>query len=664
MKVHVIDLSPDATEQDLQEACSKTIQLCYKDDTDFNKNTYDLNIDVDTSSNHVHLVKGVTYTDEMGNCTNRDIETITQTQWIRKEFWIDQPAADNAELLVYIKNKPNAGNRLRITVNDQKTVIFEEVEVREYWNDCWTSIPIPVDILHAGLNTFILQAGGDESWEVLIEQSRLPNHSAKSRDAGRNWDDEHLGVNDACDGEYMIRLKMDQYPPRGTMQSGVIDIGQLAALDGIAVPCSLNQLEFNLGTETIPNTKVDFEYRLGSTSEYDLETWTDWTPTTDSTPNRFRYLQWKMVLSTDDPLITPYVKELEIGVDVHIPEQMDQPKLEIIQQRMPEQVRSSHHFSYLSSDAKRAQIFRERWKLDDVIAGATSEFDQFVRLSEWARHQWESGWDMGAIDFCPPWDGLLILELASRQLGLGMCTHYSTVFVHACASLGLIARTLVIRCHCVAEVWSEEHDKWIMIDTGGDSNDQTKATYYYVKNGVPMSTLEIHNAWINQDFDGVGIQPEHAAKRFENDITSRAQLFERFCIHLRNDELRTLSPGEPEHGLGSYHYDGYLWWKDAQTPPHPWFSKHSSREGDFYWTPNHVEIRLSRSNHPEILDVDLSTQMPNIGDYLAKMGDNDWISVPNRFSWKLRRGENQLRVKATNKFGWESKENHLITKSY
>ena len=664
MKVHVSDLSPDATGRGLHESCSKTVRLFYKDNTDFSENAYDLNIDVDTKSNYVHLAKGVTYADEMGNCTNRDVETITKTQWIRKEFWIDQPETDDAQLLVYIKSKPNVNSLLHIVVNDRKTVIFEEVEGREYWDACWTSIPIPGDILRAGLNTFILQAEGDESWEILVEQSRLPNRSAKSRDAGRNWDDEHLGVNDACDGEYVIRLRMEQYPSRGVMQSGVVDIGRLVTPDGIATPFNLNRIEFNLKAETEPNANVDLEYRLGSTPEYDVETWTDWESTIDLTSNQFRYLQWQMTLLTNNPLITPCVKELEIRVDIHIPVQMEQPKLEVIEQRLSEQIRSSHHFSYLPSDTKRAQIFRERWKLDDVIAGATSEFDQFVRLSEWTRHQWENGWDMGEIDFCPPWDGLVILELASRKLGLGMCTHYSTVFVHACVSLGLIARTLVIRCHCVAEVWSEEYEKWIMIDTGGDSSDQTKATYYYVKNNVPMSALEIHNAWINQDFDSVGIRPEHAAKRFENDIISRAQLFERFCIHLRNDELRTLSPGEPEHGLGSYHYDGYLWWKDDHTPPHPWFSKNSSREGDFYWTPNHVGIYLSRSDHPEILNVDLSTQMPNIKDYLVQMDGNDWISVSGQFHWKLRQGENQLRVKMVNQFGWESKESYLITKSH
>jgi len=68
---------------------------------------------------------------------------------------------------------------------------------------------------------------------------------------------------------------------------------------------------------------------------------------------------------------------------------------------------------------------------------------------------------------------------------------------------------------------------------------------------------------------------------------------------------------------------------------------------------------LSRSDHPEMLNVDLSTQMPNIKGYLVQMGGNDWVSTLNHFNWKLRLGENQLRVKAVNKLGWEGKENYL-----
>ena len=641
---------------------SKTIRLHYEGFAAFDANTRHPNLDLDADSGGLSLTKGVTYADEMGACNNRDIETVSRTQWIRKEFWIDNPAADGAVLLPYISNKPKAGSRLRITINDQTTVIFEEPEEREYWVDCWTNIPILVEALRPGLNRFTFQADGEETWGFLVEQSRLPNRSAKSRDAGRNWDDERLGVNDACDGEYMIRLKLDQHPLCGVMESPAIDLGKLVSTDEIAASFNLNRIKFHLKADAPDGTQIDLKYRLGSTPEYDLATWTDWMSTDVLQPIQapHRYLQWQMTLRTKEALVTPRVERLE--VDVKVQPEIDQPMLGMIAWDVPEVVQGSYRFSYLPYETKRGEIFRNRWKLDEATAGATSEFDQFVRLSAWIRQQWENGWNMGAIDFCPPWDGMVILELASRQLSLGMCTHYTTVFVHACAALGLIARTLVIRGHCVAEVWSEEYNKWVMIDTGGDSNDETKATYYYARNGVPMSALEIHNAWIRQDFGGVAIEPEHAAERFKNEVINRMQLFERFCIQLRNDELRTLSPGEPEHGAGSYHYDGYLWWKDDQTPPNPWFSKHSGRIADFYWTPNRTEIHLSRTDHPEVLGVDLCTTMPNFKHYLVQIGDSDWEPEPNHFSWKLRRGENHLHVKAISKFGSVGKESRIAVR--
>ena len=39
-----------STKQESPEACSKTIRLRYKGNTDFNRNTYDLNIDIDVDS--------------------------------------------------------------------------------------------------------------------------------------------------------------------------------------------------------------------------------------------------------------------------------------------------------------------------------------------------------------------------------------------------------------------------------------------------------------------------------------------------------------------------------------------------------------------------------------------------------------------------------------
>ena len=73
-------------------------------------------------------------------------------------------------------------------------------------------------------------------------------------------------------------------------------------------------------------------------------------------------------------------------------------------------------------------------------------------------------------------------------------------------------------------------------------------------------------------------------------------------------------------------------------------------------------IYLSESAHPEVLDVDLTTTMPNFKHYLVQRNDGDWELQPNRFSWKLILGQNQLRVKAVSQFGWEGKESHVVLK--
>jgi hypothetical protein len=648
----------------------KTITLSYQSFDDFDSNTRDLNLQIDGVSGAVHLTEGVNYADELGNCNMRDLEIVSRTNWIRKAFWIDNPAANGAALLPYILEQPEPGHRLSITINGRQTVCFEEPTERDYWTDCWTTIPIPIEALEPGLNSFVLAAEDDGLWGLLIEQSCQPNRSAKSPDAGRNWIDHSLGANDAYDGEYMIRLRLDQYASLGIMESLIVDIGNLASDDGVAVPLQINRITPNVHADLPTGTNVTLKFRVGSTPEYHLDTWTNWfdavQPNSDNRmaqlPPRHRYLQWRLILQTDNPLVTPTVEKLEVTVNLDVQVDLHPDAFRVSECNLPETIHGSHNFSYLSHAASRAETFRKRWKLDDVIAGATSEFDRFLRLSAWTRHQWENGWNMGEINFCPPWDGMLILELASRKLSLGMCTHFSTVFVQACAALGLIARTVVIGRHCVAEVWSEDFDKWIMVDTGGDSRDATKATYCYTRNGVPMSTLEIHAAWANQDFDGLAIEPEHAARRFADTLTSRTELFDFFCINPRNDELQSLSPGEPEHGKISYHYDGYLWWKDDSTPPNPWFSRQTSRVGDFYWTPNRTMVYLSKSELPEVLHVDLSTTMPNFKHYLVQRNGDDWEPQPNHFGWKLLRAENQLRVKAISQFGWEGKESRVVLK--
>ena len=71
---------------------------------------------------------------------------------------------------------------------------------------------MPADWLHEGENDVVFRSMDESVWVLLIESSRQPDRSAVSEDGGQTWRNDDLGWNNGCDGEYMVRLWLDQYP--------------------------------------------------------------------------------------------------------------------------------------------------------------------------------------------------------------------------------------------------------------------------------------------------------------------------------------------------------------------------------------------------------------------------------------------------------------------
>jgi hypothetical protein len=269
--------------------------------------------------------------------------------------------------------------------------------------------------------------------------------------------------------------------------------------------------------------------------------------------------------------------------------------------------------------------------------------------------------------------------MGRHNLSVGMCTHYSTVFVHACASLGITAHHVIHKSHCTAEAWSDHWGKWVWLDTGGDLDDATKAVYHVERQGVPLSVLEARAAWLTGEVTGLRLVGRNAEQVFR--VEKRLASLDRFCIVLRNDQMTSLNPGEPEHGIVKYHYDGYLWWSDERTPPLPYFSLASSRLGDFEWTLNRTRIHLQRTARRGVLKVQLESCMPNMDDqqilgpahhpdvihvsepYAAsvaalqvRLDEGDWEERPAEFDWSLHAGQNRLAARSVNAFGVQGPE--------
>jgi hypothetical protein len=503
------------------------------------------------------------------------------------------------------------------------------------------------------MNEAVLYTQDGSRWEILIETSRHPNRSAKSVDGGQSWDYDHLGYNDCYDGEYLVRMEVDGYPAQGRITSPVFDLTTEMSGQELGQPFKLQRMYVEAQTDTPDGTSVEFELRAGSNPVYEPTRWSSWCPADDFVLRQDdRFVQWRAVLRTIDPMATPVLREVCVKVEVET-EQTDWGRW--MDAHNPPIRRPSHPFGY-QAPSRRTRMLRERWNLDEVVQGSASDFDQIVCLMNWTREQWKDGWnpDWKALHYCPPWDAPLILEVGRHNLGRGMCTHYATVFVHACAALGIPARHVIHKAHCTAEAWSDYWEKWVWLDPGGDQNDETMAGYYVEQDGVPLSVLEAHAAWRHGKDAKLRLVGRHAEHVFR--LQDRLALLDRFCIVLRNDQMTSLKPGEPEHGAVPYHYDGYLWWRDEQTPTLPWFSFSSNRMADFYWTLNRTRIYLQRTSERGVLRVMLASSMPNLAGLQVRLDNGEWEKSEPEFEWRLQSGENLLAARSTSAFGVEGLE--------
>ena len=110
-------------------------------------------------------------------------------------------------------------------------------------------------------------------------------------------------------------------------------------------------------------------------------------------------------------------------------------ELRIVKHENPEIIESKYSFSYESYDEPKLVELRRRYKLDEVVRDAKSEFEKFVLLRDWVKSRWAHGWDESkATDTL---DGLALLKDAERGLEF-CCGSYVLLFVQCvCSAWGI-----------------------------------------------------------------------------------------------------------------------------------------------------------------------------------------------------------------------------------
>src|SRR5208283_5095863 len=129
-------------------------------------------------------------------------ETVTSQTWIKKELLIPNPQARAAYLVVLSEDPFEA------LINGVPQKLGENQSGRTLHK----TYAFDPSLLQAGRNEIILRTSGkvsiardDEFALGSRTRTKHPNRSAKSTDAGKAWDYDHLGPEGRLDGEYGVR---------------------------------------------------------------------------------------------------------------------------------------------------------------------------------------------------------------------------------------------------------------------------------------------------------------------------------------------------------------------------------------------------------------------------------------------------------------------------
>jgi hypothetical protein len=583
-----------------------------------------------------------------------NVEHLSSTVWIRKQLVIADPRASAAVLMV------GPGGDLKISVNGRPQTLEPP---RKAGYGLWQAYTINPAALKPGVNDIVMSGSG-RVWIARSDDSyaELPHRSARSADAGASWSADHLGPKGDISGEYYVRILLEHYRSKGSMVLPVMDV---ANLTGNPLPPPLagaGPLKVSVQAETGDEQNVSVRVRSGSTYVPRQGTWSEWAPLdrrgTLKTP-RGRFVQLEVTLATGNPLDTPELRGITVETAPAVAGDWTKT-VKVVDAHNEEIIRTSIPFRYEPFTHPKLKELRERYHLDDVVAGSKTELDLITKLAVWSTNAWKWG-EWGLETSYPAWDALEILKKGpnGKPIG-GFCQQYDLVFMQACESFGLVSRDISIyheplprpdiAGHEPNEIWSNQYGKWIYVDGTSAWYAVDQAT------NVPLDLWELRRRQI-EHFKGdnshpiriielaPGVQPWRWRSLDESLGFGELRLIP------RSNFLEQKSPLPLNQGKEGWFWDGHYVWTDADAPADMLQPNLVTRHGNFEWTLDQAHYVLEAGRAPGELRVHLDTETPGFETFVAEIDGAGPRPVGAVFPWKLHPGRNRLKAWPRNDAG-------------
>ena len=610
----------------------------------------------------------------------------------RKVLNLEDPRAHSAWIVLFPHYK-SAKYPLKFTVNGHESQVenWDTSKNREWYR--WSEFPS--EWLTKGKNVIELSCpeaqNEEEGWKIFIAQAdefeagggdpvHVGETSFKSFDGGKSWQKSPFGPDKKTRAEYSVRLSLDRSVKEGWLASPVIDLWKGDSGDPIVPLREIGKMRLTIESEMPAGTRIDYLFRkltepnplpgegtpfeaIGSGSRLDFEIG-------GADLNR-RYVQFKVNLTTENPLVTPVIKSARITAELleRVPLHKN---IYVVDSENPPIKYSSIDWEWEKWDRPEFREIRERENLDEVISGSRTQFEAQVRLLDYVTKRWRHN---SPFPEFPGWDALSILNRVESAGGGGYCLTFNNVLGGMCMTYGWQARIINVVGHEVVEVWNDEYGKWIFFDA-----DFVNHYNYDAETAEPLSLIDMHDRyldyyfpgrtldWMKDKFEWFPIREDDPPSVKAGSLTHHQNKSLTGFINVafmrivaRNNWYGKPFPRPLSHGSGTnWPWDGYVNWYDERTPIHRNYSWHTDRERDMWPDLNRVHVDMTSGFGNDRLFLRFETYTPNFSHFEVDVDDTGWKKVGGRWTWLLQSGRNTLRARAVSKLGAKGKPSCFI----